>query len=227
MRASGHEAPATRNDTVRCILVLPEVHQSILDLGEKNRHGHIDSLDIIHWLLEQTDVAIKRVQPLYDSWGVDSCRRTQAALDIADFLENEVHRGAYLATLRQKGHKSLAQLYNSRARSSAAASGEFSSSVLAAFMKELDIRKDFKIRVMRFMHRQSKKWNKSKKLFLRFNRYRKYSVRYNMNLHFILGVEHRWGGSTVSVRLFLVRIYRFRVSLGGRCRRLVRTRIFR
>ncbi|KAL8820652.1 MAG: hypothetical protein Q9223_001174 [Gallowayella weberi] len=42
----------------------PEVHQSILNTRRGDRTGHLDSHDVINWLLEQTCSNIKQLQPL-------------------------------------------------------------------------------------------------------------------------------------------------------------------
>jgi hypothetical protein len=78
----------------------PEVYQSILDLRGKSKGERIDSYDVICWLLEQTCRGIEQLQPLYYAQGMDFCRRTQASLDNSDFLANEVHREAYLSSIR-------------------------------------------------------------------------------------------------------------------------------
>jgi hypothetical protein len=119
----------------------PEVHQSILDIREKQSGDPIDSHDVICWLLEQTCISIEQIQPLYFSHGVDFCRRTQAALDNPDILVKVDQRDAYLDALRQPEKQTLEQLYKPRCKvKPATTSGTFSPEI-AAFMKELNKRR--------------------------------------------------------------------------------------
>lgn len=120
----------------------PEVHQSIQDLGKKKLGNEIDSAAVIRWLLEQTCSAIEQMQPLYFSHGVDFCRRTQAALDLPNFLVNADHREAHLRTLRQTEHQKLEDLYAPRSTSSTVTKPEIFAPQLDAFMKQLNDRQD-------------------------------------------------------------------------------------
>lgn len=43
----------------------PEVNHSILDLRNEKAGDHIDSYDVICWLIEQTCSGIEQLQPLY------------------------------------------------------------------------------------------------------------------------------------------------------------------
>ena len=119
----------------------PDVHQSILDLREKKSNGHVDSYDVIYWLLEQTCRGIEQMQPLYYSQGIDFCRRVQAALDNPDCIADIGQRNAYLGTLRQNEQQTLEQLYTPRLTPTSAESlGPFCDS-LQAFKTELDTRR--------------------------------------------------------------------------------------
>jgi hypothetical protein len=119
----------------------PEVHQSILDLREKKLGDHVDSFDIVCWLLEQTCCSIEQLQPLYFSQGVDFCRRTQAAWDNPHFLTNGGHRSEYLAVLRQAEQQTLAQLYMPVTRPKSAKALESFSGQNKAYMEALHTRR--------------------------------------------------------------------------------------
>jgi hypothetical protein len=97
-------------------LAPPEVNQSILDLRNKTAGDHIDSTDVIHWLLEQTCNGIEQLQPLYHSQGIDYCRRRQAALDNSEYLVNHGERQKLLDCLRQPEQQTLEQLYGTHSR---------------------------------------------------------------------------------------------------------------
>jgi hypothetical protein len=119
----------------------PEVHQSILDVRKKGHRDLLDSYDVIYWLLEQTCEGIEQLQPLFFSQGVDFCRRTQAAYDNDDFLDDADQREAYLGTLRQIERQTLEQLYDVRTRSKSVATSKTLAPEIAAFMKELNVRR--------------------------------------------------------------------------------------
>lgn len=89
----------------------PEVHQSILDFRNKTDRMHLDSHDVVCWLLEQTSQGLENLQPLYYAQGMNYCRRTQAAKDHAGYLADEGRRLAYLETLRDHEQQSLKSLY--------------------------------------------------------------------------------------------------------------------
>lgn len=116
----------------------PEVHQSILDLRNKNPQDKLDSADVIAWLLEQTCNGIEQLQPLYFSQGSDFCRRAQAALDNPDCIADSDQRETYLASLRQVEQQTLEQLYGVGTKlKSRPAPGTFCPDV-NVFMKELN-----------------------------------------------------------------------------------------
>ncbi|KAI9833796.1 MAG: hypothetical protein M1819_003531 [Sarea resinae] len=119
----------------------PEVHQSILDLCNKQMGDTVDSHDVICWLLEQTCSGNEQLQPLYYSQGVDFCRRTQAAFNSPDFLANENQRRAYLDSLRQNEQQTLEQLYKPQVKTASTKSSGPMSADIAAYMKELDNRR--------------------------------------------------------------------------------------
>ncbi|KAF7513900.1 hypothetical protein GJ744_006514 [Endocarpon pusillum] len=119
----------------------PEVHQSILDLRRKGLHDSIDSYDVICWLLQQTCSGIEQLQPLYFSHGSDFFRRQQAALENPDFLVDVAQRDAYLHEVRQTEQQTLTQLYGPRLKSKTAKNLKAPSPQVAAFMKELNVRR--------------------------------------------------------------------------------------
>ena len=94
----------------------PEVNLSIRDLCMKPPEDHVDSYDVIRWLLEQTCRGIEQLQPLYYSQGVDYCRRAEAVLANSDFLHDADQREALLETLRQPEQQSLFQLYGVKSK---------------------------------------------------------------------------------------------------------------
>jgi hypothetical protein len=121
----------------------PEVHQNIADLRNKKPDDHLSSYDVICWLLEQTCIGIEQLQALYHAQGVDFCRRTQAASDNPEFLEESNQRESYLKALRQTEQQSLEQLYGEGTKSKNTVPMSLpktSSPQLISFMKHLDIR---------------------------------------------------------------------------------------
>ncbi|KAF2802818.1 uncharacterized protein BDZ99DRAFT_428253 [Mytilinidion resinicola] len=122
----------------------PEVHQSILDLVKKKHNDPVDSYDVVRWVLEQTVTGIEQLQPLYFAQGIDFCRRTQAALDNPDFMEDTCERDAYLAVLQQKERQTLKTLYEPKSSKAALDVTTYCPS-LAAFKERLDAqRRSFK-----------------------------------------------------------------------------------
>ncbi|KAH7115923.1 hypothetical protein B0J11DRAFT_571692 [Dendryphion nanum] len=89
----------------------PEVHQSILDLRNKDEDYNPNSADVIFWLLIQTCNAIEQLEPLYYSQGCAYLRRVQAKLDCPDFILNETQREQYLAMIVTKELNTLKQQY--------------------------------------------------------------------------------------------------------------------
>ncbi|KAH0847151.1 hypothetical protein FOPE_00007 [Fonsecaea pedrosoi] len=92
----------------------PEVHQSILDFRGKVDGGHLDSHDVVCWLLEQTCQGLENLQPLYYAQGVNYCRRMQAAHDHPRFITDPDERRAYLESLQDPEEQSLKSLYEPR-----------------------------------------------------------------------------------------------------------------
>ncbi|KAK4693768.1 hypothetical protein P7C71_g3690, partial [Lecanoromycetidae sp. Uapishka_2] len=72
---------------------------------------HIDSSDVIIWLLEQTCCNIEQLQPLYISQGMEYCRRRLAALQYSEAASDKEQRKAYLKVLEQPEQYSLEKLY--------------------------------------------------------------------------------------------------------------------
>ncbi|KAI9701732.1 MAG: hypothetical protein M1820_006360 [Bogoriella megaspora] len=118
-----------------------EVHQSIKDVRQKPYSMKVDSADVIRWLLEQTCDTIEQLQPLYFAQGADFCRRTQAAIDNADYVSDEYQREAYLDTIRQSEQQTLIQLYEPKQSSSASAFPESPSPRVAEYARELKARR--------------------------------------------------------------------------------------
>ncbi|KAL6717793.1 hypothetical protein ACLMJK_003878 [Lecanora helva] len=89
----------------------PEVHQSILNYHHKTHADHVDSHDVIAWLLEQTCCNIEQLQPLHISQGLEYCRRQISAEQNPDAASSTEQREAYLKVLEQPEQYSLEQLY--------------------------------------------------------------------------------------------------------------------
>ncbi|KAF5027164.1 hypothetical protein F66182_737 [Fusarium sp. NRRL 66182] len=119
----------------------PEVHQSIADLQDKTMHEHIDSADVIQWLLDNTCDQIEQLQPLYYSQGMDYCRRLQAALDHPNFLTDKKQRKAYVEAIRQDEQQSLQSLYEPKMKSRATGMQTSNNRVLEGFIQDLNARK--------------------------------------------------------------------------------------
>lgn len=89
----------------------PEVHQSILDVCNKNNRQHIDSSDVVHWLLEQTCRGNEQLQSLYIAQGSEFCRRTSAALEYPHFFSDKTHKSAFLKVIQSPERLTLKELY--------------------------------------------------------------------------------------------------------------------
>jgi len=119
----------------------PEVHQSIIYFRGKTAWDHIDSHDVICWLLEQTIQGLENLQPLFYAQGTDFCRRSQAKLDYPDFLTNGNHQSSYLKVLQDPEQQTLKSLYDPRLEKSGRGklphhlSGD---SQIATFVRELE-----------------------------------------------------------------------------------------
>ncbi|CAG8953309.1 hypothetical protein HYFRA_00003516 [Hymenoscyphus fraxineus] len=116
----------------------PEVHQSILDCRKKEHGEHLDSKDVIGWLLEQTCKGIEEINPLFHSQGLGYCRREQCAKDNPDFLSNKVQREAYLQGIQQPEQQSLEQFYGVRVKSKNTTPLGYFSPQLAVYVEELE-----------------------------------------------------------------------------------------
>ncbi|KAF7169283.1 hypothetical protein CNMCM5623_002079 [Aspergillus felis] len=124
----------------------PEVHQSILDVGNKQTTDRIDSSDVIAWLLHQTCATNKDLLPLYYAQGADFCYRMQAAATYEKFLTSKNHRERFLDYLQQPEQQTLEQLYDPQTRKNceAASAGEELKlrGVLETFMRDLGRHRD-------------------------------------------------------------------------------------
>jgi hypothetical protein len=92
----------------------PEVHQSILDFRCKGDCSHLDSNDVVRWLLEQTCQGLENLQPLFYAQGVNYCQRIQAVENNPQYLSNPGQRDAYLGALQDHEQQSLKSLYQPR-----------------------------------------------------------------------------------------------------------------
>lgn len=89
----------------------PEVHQSIIKLTRKSKDEKLSSVDVIHWILEQTCRKIELYQPLYVSHGLGYCAR-QSALDVYNLDPNdESSRANLLSVMEQPETRTLDELY--------------------------------------------------------------------------------------------------------------------
>jgi len=66
------------------------------------------------WLVNNTCDGLEQLQPLYYSQGQDFCKRMQAALENADFLDDEEQRENYIAAVKQDEMQTLQKLYEPR-----------------------------------------------------------------------------------------------------------------
>ena len=92
----------------------PEVHQSVLDVCRKKPGQHIDSADVIRWLLEQTCRFNEQLQSLYIAQGSDFCVRTNAAWEYPNFLSDKTHRASLLGVIKCQERLTLDNLYGAR-----------------------------------------------------------------------------------------------------------------
>ncbi|KAF3909914.1 hypothetical protein ABW21_db0200578 [Orbilia brochopaga] len=119
----------------------PEVHQSIVDTQQKQHREHVDSRDVVTWLLHQTCAGIEQLQPLYFSQGMDFCRRIQAVSDNSEFLDDPVHLRRCLNTLKQPEQQTLRQMYEPKQSQQKGAMIEDPSPEISRFMDELKLRR--------------------------------------------------------------------------------------
>lgn len=115
----------------------PEVHQSILDHRGKRDGEHLDSLDVAHWLLEQTCRGIEQLQPLYRSQGIDFCHRSEISIKFPDYLCNEEQRAPFINAIRQVEDHSLQKMYQPKRCETTPQVLEQPSHDLAAFQAKL------------------------------------------------------------------------------------------
>lgn len=88
-----------------------EVHQSILDHRGKRDGEHLDSHDVVHWLLEQTCRGIEQLQPLYRSQGIDFCRRSEISIKFPDYLGSKEERAVFIHEIQQVEDHTLEKMY--------------------------------------------------------------------------------------------------------------------
>lgn len=120
----------------------PEIHQSILDHNHKDESSHVDSRDVVCWLLEQTCSGIEQLQPLYYSQGMDFCRRAQAELDHPDYLHEPEQLQSYLKEMQRTEHHTLEQMYQPKPKhKSAETVAKSKSPEITAFRTQLNRRR--------------------------------------------------------------------------------------
>ncbi|KAI0530403.1 hypothetical protein GGR58DRAFT_232592 [Xylaria digitata] len=117
-----------------------EVDRSIRDICSLAVNERLDSSHVISWLLEQTCRANEDLRSLYVAQGIDFCRRTDAAWQYQDDLNDPACRNLLLDVLRQPEHEALEQIYGApRASSLNPGSGDrFSAPELRAFVDQLN-----------------------------------------------------------------------------------------
>ncbi|KAK8035096.1 hypothetical protein PG993_010091 [Apiospora rasikravindrae] len=92
----------------------PEVHLSIQDVCKKDSKQHINSADVVYWLLEQTCASNEQLRGLFFAQGQDFCRRMDSAHRNKDFLVNKQQRIEYLKVLEQPERQILEDMYGTR-----------------------------------------------------------------------------------------------------------------
>lgn len=118
----------------------PEVNQSILDHNGKMDHTDVDSSDVVRWLLEQTCRGIEQLQSLYNSQGLEFCRRSEAAIRHPKFLTDQGDRDAYLKALRNMENHKLEDMYRPSRHAKTAKTLEQPSPSIATMVAKLEAR---------------------------------------------------------------------------------------
>ncbi|KAK7937284.1 uncharacterized protein PG986_014152 [Apiospora aurea] len=119
----------------------PEVDRSIRDICRKKDHEHIQSPDVLQWLMTNTCESIEALQPLYYAQGTDFCRRKQAELDYPRFVDDDDERDQYVPAIRQNERQTLQQLYGPQKKGKSTTVTIRGGSSLAPYMRELEIRR--------------------------------------------------------------------------------------
>ncbi|KAF9634247.1 hypothetical protein BFW01_g5142 [Lasiodiplodia theobromae] len=115
----------------------PEVHRSILDHRGKRDGEHLDSRDVVQWLLEQTCRGIEQLQPLYRSQGIDFCRRSEISIQFPDYLGNEEQQAPFISAIQQVEDHTLQKMYEPKRCETTPQVLERPSHDLAAFLAKL------------------------------------------------------------------------------------------
>lgn len=115
----------------------PEVHQSIIDHNKKVDESHIESHDVVNWLLEQTCRGIEQLQPLYHSQGLGFYCRSEAAAKFPNYLRDSQDRKVYLKEIRCMENQTLEGMYQPRRELGIAEILEQPSLTTAGFLTEL------------------------------------------------------------------------------------------
>ncbi|KAE8322528.1 hypothetical protein BDV39DRAFT_209670 [Aspergillus sergii] len=116
----------------------PDVHQSILDVGQKTHDDKLDSADVVAWLLEQSCCSNESLQGLYLAQGYDFCRRLQAASTYKNILSDQHHQQAFLTEIIHQEQQTLKQLYMAEGVNHAVRADVQGPKVIQKFINELD-----------------------------------------------------------------------------------------
>ncbi|KAB8269441.1 hypothetical protein BDV30DRAFT_251350 [Aspergillus minisclerotigenes] len=116
----------------------PDVHQSILDVGQKTHNDKLDSADVVGWLLEQSCCSNENLQRLYLTQGYDFCRRLQASSTYNNILSDQSHQQAFLAEIIHQEQQTLKELYMPKSVNRVVRAGVQGPKVIQRFLSELD-----------------------------------------------------------------------------------------
>ena len=116
----------------------PDVHQSILDVGQKAHTDKLDSADVVGWLLEQSCSSNESLQRLYLTQGYDFCRRLQATSTYKNILSDRHHQRAFLAEIIHQEQQTLKQLYMPKSVDRVVRSDAQRPKIIQEFVSELD-----------------------------------------------------------------------------------------
>ncbi|RAQ59819.1 hypothetical protein COH20_002093 [Aspergillus flavus] len=116
----------------------PDVHQSILDVGQKTHNDKLDSADVVAWLLEQSCCNNENLQRLYLTQGYDFCRRLQASSTYNNILSDQHHQQAFIAEIIHPEQQTLKELYMPKSVNRAVRAGVQGPNVIQRFLSELD-----------------------------------------------------------------------------------------
>ncbi|KAH9903539.1 hypothetical protein F4778DRAFT_790586 [Xylariomycetidae sp. FL2044] len=117
------------------------VYRSILDVRGKQGEDHVDSADVVFWLMEQTCAGNAQLQKLHNAQGKDFCRRLDAAITNPNYLTEKSQFQAYVQVLEQPEQQSLEQLYGDERNEADVANdhGLLTCKQLRSFVKKLEV----------------------------------------------------------------------------------------